>query len=234
MRYLHPFMQHLIDSCPTSPPHQNHLLYGIYSQCFLSQLNDIQWKSILNDVQWSLSPGWENCISETIYLSCSWGGTFRTCQATVSTCGVHASVLFCWGSLVAVWSLACSPCHGPSEYASKVPVVGGHTPSCLRSSRPSSSSPYSLPFTFSSQTLTHSLSPSATVSAPRPRWFCFVHGCNLWHVVGAQYIFAEWMNKWMKQYTDYLSLIIFVIFDTIFYPSQFIQSLFVFPSEGQE
>lgn len=55
MRHLHPFMQHLIDSWPSSPLQWKRLLNGIYGYCFLSQLNDMRWKSPLNDAQWNLS-----------------------------------------------------------------------------------------------------------------------------------------------------------------------------------
>lgn len=55
MRHLHPFIQHLIDSWPSSPLQWNRLLNEIYSPCFLSQLNDIKWKSTLNDAPWNLS-----------------------------------------------------------------------------------------------------------------------------------------------------------------------------------
>lgn len=55
MRHLHPCMQHLIDSWPFGPLQWNRLLNAIYGHCFLSQLNDMRWKSPLNDAQWTLS-----------------------------------------------------------------------------------------------------------------------------------------------------------------------------------
>lgn len=182
MRYLHFFMQHLIDNCPSIPPQWNRLLYGIYGQCFLSQLNGIKWKYILNYVQWNIFSGWKNCISKNIYLLCSWavllGPAKPQCQ-----CVVYINLSFpVGGILVIVWKHNSQPLLWPfwcmSEHNSKVSILEEILPSSPQYSRPSLSyTSSSFHLTLSSPTPTYCLSPSARGSVPRGQWFCFVHGC---------------------------------------------------------
>lgn len=90
MRHLRPFMQHLIDSWPSSPLQWKRLLNGIYGHYFLSQLNDMRWKSPLNDAQRNLFlVGRIAHVSGRSYLLCSWEGRTRTYR--VGPRAVHPS-----------------------------------------------------------------------------------------------------------------------------------------------
>lgn len=110
MRHLRPFMQHLIDSWPSSPLQWKRLLNGIYGHCFLSQLNDMRWKSPLNDAQRNLFlVGRIAHVSGRSYLLCSWESRTRTYR--VGPRAVHPSAplgvgaLLWWNAQIPAWLL---------------------------------------------------------------------------------------------------------------------------------